>query len=107
MPTYVYEAVQFPTEAADKVQRRRKAVRISYWKMFGEEPPGWLVGVGYIDGNKFVLEEEFIAQELVVKSETYGLIAFQKPEGGTVVDRGWILTFSDKIEFDGKRCVIS
>lgn len=107
MPTYVYENVLVPPEAAEKATRRRKAVRISYWKMYGDEPPGWLVGTGFLEGNKFVLEKEFITQELVVKSETFGFIAFQKPGEGNIVDRGWILTFCEKIEFDGKRCVIS
>lgn len=106
MPTYMYETVSIPPEAAEKTKERRKAVRISYWKMLGEEPPGWVIGKGFLEGNRFVLEEEFIARELVIKSEAFGFIAFQKPEHGDLVDRGWILTFSEKIEYDGKRCVI-
>ncbi|MCS6783962.1 MAG: hypothetical protein NZ921_02985 [Candidatus Caldarchaeum sp.] len=107
MPTYTYEAVLVPPEAAEKARQRQKAVRISYWKMFGDEPPGWLVGTGYLDGNRFILEEEFITREIVVKTQTFGFIAFQKPMQGDIVDRGWILTFCEKIEYDGRRCVIS
>ncbi|MEM4280700.1 MAG: hypothetical protein QW470_01480 [Candidatus Caldarchaeum sp.] len=106
MPTYVYEDVLLPEEALSLVSSR-KAVRINYWKKFGEDQPGWLVGVGRIQGRKFVLEEEFVAQELVIKSTAYGLIAFLKPEEGQTVDRGWIVTFYENIEFDGRRCVIT
>lgn len=106
MPSFVYDKVLLPEEAAEKSKTLKKAVRISYWKMFGEEPPGWLIGVGRMEGNKFVVEQEFVAQELIVKTQTFGYIAFQKPEHGDLIDRGWILTFSDRVEFDGKKCVI-
>ncbi|MCS7129254.1 MAG: hypothetical protein NZ919_01245 [Candidatus Caldarchaeum sp.] len=107
MPSYIFESTHMPDEAVDLANSRRRVARINYWKRFGEDRPGWLVGVGRIEGNRFVLEEEFIAYELVVESKTYGFIGFQKREGEEEVDRGWIITFFNKIQFDGQRCVIT
>jgi len=106
MPTYVYDDVLLPEEAS-RLADGHKAARINYWKKFGDDPPGWLVGLGRIQGRKFVLEEEFVAQELVINAASYGFIAFQKPEDGRTVDRGWIIAFYHKVVFDGRRCVIT
>jgi hypothetical protein len=41
MPTYIYDKIVTPP--IDR-QSLSKVARISYWKAYGEEPPGWLVG---------------------------------------------------------------
>ncbi|MEM0349405.1 MAG: hypothetical protein QXE96_03740 [Candidatus Caldarchaeum sp.] len=107
MPTYIYEKILMPGEAAERAKTAGKAVRISYWKKFGDDPPGWLIGVGRIEGNRFVLEEEFVAEELLLKTDAYGLVGFQRPEQGEAVDRGWIIAFADNVDYDGRRCIIS
>ncbi|MEM0383420.1 MAG: hypothetical protein QXS57_05460 [Candidatus Caldarchaeum sp.] len=107
MPTYVFDSTLMPEEASRLAESRRRVARINYWKKFGDDSPGWVVGVGRIEGNRFVLEEEFIAVELVVEARSFGFIGFQKRDVGEEVDRGWIITFFDRIEFDGRRCLIS
>nr|BAL53397.1 hypothetical protein HGMM_F06G04C06 [uncultured crenarchaeote] len=107
MPTYTYEKIMMPDEAVERARNSRKTVRISYWKKFGDDPPGWLVGVGRIEGNRFILEEEFVAEELLLKTDAYGFVGFQRPEQGEAVDRGWIIAFAGEVKYDGQRCIIS
>ena len=83
-----------------------KVVRVSYVKKYGEEEPGWLVGYGRFEGNRFVLEGEFTARQVIIRSESYGLVAYQTTPAGEVVDRGWIMARYRHIEYDGRVCVI-
>jgi len=103
MPTYVYDRIVAPP-----IDRRSlsRVARISYMKGFGEEPPGWLVGLGVLEENRFILVEEFVARKLSIKAASYGMVGFQTPENGDAVDRGWILVPYKNISFDGENCVI-
>jgi len=107
MPTYVYDETVMPDEARELSRKQLKAARISYWKKFGDGSPGWLVGLGRVMGNRFVVEEEFVAETLVVNTASYGFIAYQSDAEGRTVDRGWIITFYQRVDFDGKHCIIS
>jgi hypothetical protein len=103
MPTYIYDKIVTPP--IDR-QSLSKVARISYWKAYGEEPPGWLVGLGVLNENRFILKEEFIAPKLSIKTSSYGMVGFQTPQDGMTVDRGWILVPYKNVFFDGEHCVI-
>ena len=106
MPIYHYSSVRLPREAIHVLEDRSPVARISYMKRYGDEPAKWLVGLGYFMGSRFFLEEEFLAEELVINVASYGLIAEQPIDGGESQDRGWIMVRYNSCEFDGRRCVL-
>ncbi|MCS7094933.1 MAG: hypothetical protein NZ988_03885 [Thaumarchaeota archaeon] len=106
MSTYVYDELLLPQEALERVAKTGKVARINYIKKYGEEPPGWVIGYGRLEGRRFYLEGEVIARHLIINAKSYGMIAFQDTPSGETVDRGWILVPYTKLEFDGELCVI-
>ncbi|MEN3048177.1 MAG: hypothetical protein ABDH63_05295 [Candidatus Caldarchaeales archaeon] len=106
MSTFVYDELLLPEEAVEGAARTGKVARINYLKRYGEEPPGWVIGYGRLEGRRFYLEGEIVARHLIINAKSYGMIAFQDVPGGETVDRGWIMVPYRRIEFDGELCVI-
>jgi hypothetical protein len=106
MSTYVYDELLIPDEGLKEVQVKGRVARINYLKSYGPDaPPGWVIGIGRIEGSKFLLEEEFVARHLIINAKAFGMVGIQK-RGEESYDRGWILVPYSKIEYDGEVCVI-
>ncbi|MEM3096119.1 MAG: hypothetical protein QXV62_03875, partial [Nitrososphaerota archaeon] len=65
MPVYHYSGVDVPREGQYALSGTTRVARISYMKAFGDAPPGWIVGYGRFENNKFVMEDEIVARHLV------------------------------------------
>ena len=106
MPVYSYKSVHLPDGVEHILHDMTKVARINYVKKIGPEPAKWIVGLGYFIGNRFVLEEEYKVEELVIKAESYGIFAVQEGPDGTMYDRGWILVPYRECRVEGNRCTL-
>jgi hypothetical protein len=62
-----------------EVEVKGKVARINYLKSYGPDaPPGWVIGIGRIEGMKFLLEEEFVARHLIINAKAFGMVGIQK-----------------------------
>ena len=106
MSTYIYDELLIPEEGLKEVQLKGMVARINYLKSYGPDaPPGWVIGIGRIEGSKFHLVEEFVARHLLIYAKAFGMVGVQK-RGEESYDRGWILVPYSRIEYDGEVCVI-
>jgi hypothetical protein len=106
MSTYVYDELLIPDEGLKEVQVKSKVARINYLKSYGTDaPPGWVIGIGRIEGTKFLLEEEFVAKHLIINAKSFDMVGIQK-RGEESYDRCWMLVPYSEMECDGEVCVI-
>jgi len=102
MPAYHYDSINVPDEARHVLNGGAKVARINYVKRLGDRGAKWIVGLGRFSGKRFILEEEFMVDNLVIHAPSYGLFATQKASDGTEYDRGWILVvYSECVVGDG------
>ena len=106
MPSYYYDSITIPREVEHVRNGVSKVARISYVKRIGERGAKWIVGLGRLLGNRFILEEEFMVGELIIKTPSYGMFAIQRASDGTEYDRGWILVPYKKCSVNGETCIL-
>ena len=106
MPTYSYDSITIPEEARHVLSDSSRVARINYVKALGERGAKWVVGLGRFMGKRFVLEEEFMVENLVIHAPTYGMFAVQKTGDGREFDRGWMLVVYRECSVEGDTCIL-